>query len=351
MDVCRPTRTPRSRHTLPPACCVPPISPSHSRCAPRFPRRRQSRWRTSAPRRRSACASALFERCVLIASRRATARRTQGRTCTEVRPRAGNRPRSPRPHLGRESNGCACDGDCTLQLLADIAKASRTPEPGVQPLLQKIHATNQRAVPDAQETISYRMPTFTLRGVVLHFAAFRQHIGLYPPVHGDPALMAEISRYAGEKGNLRFPLDQRIPYALIGRLAKVRARQNRDRATRRSVTTEVAGERVESGWQLHVDVHSPACTTSSARSASSPTDTSAVFRRAISFGRDGGLGTHANVIQARHRGSGTSARCIWRSVARASDGDRRTRSRNDHHGSPPSLTMISEFVRLSADRL
>jgi uncharacterized protein YdhG (YjbR/CyaY superfamily) len=99
--------------------------------------------------------------------------------------------------------------------------------PEVQPVLEKIRATIRRAVPDARETISYRMPTFTLRGVVLHFAAFRQHIGLYPPVHGDPELMAEIAPYAGEKGNLRFPLDRRIPYALIGKLAKVRAQQNR----------------------------------------------------------------------------------------------------------------------------
>jgi uncharacterized protein YdhG (YjbR/CyaY superfamily) len=104
--------------------------------------------------------------------------------------------------------------------------------PEVQPVLQKVRATIQRAVPDALETISYRMPTFTLNGVVLHFAVFKHHIGLFPPVHGDPALMEQISPYAGEKGNLRFRLDRRIPYALVAKLAKVRARQNRDRPTR-----------------------------------------------------------------------------------------------------------------------
>jgi len=105
--------------------------------------------------------------------------------------------------------------------------------PEVQPILRKIRATIRKAVPDAQETISYRMPTFTFHGVVLHFAAFQQHIGLYPPVHGDAVLMEEVSAYAGEKGNLRFPLDRRIPYALISRIAKVRARQNVEKAAAR----------------------------------------------------------------------------------------------------------------------
>ena len=103
----------------------------------------------------------------------------------------------------------------------------------VQPILRKIRATIRRAVPDAAETISYRMPTFMLHGVVIHFAAFKEHIGVYPPVHGDTALMAAIAPYSGPKGNLRFPLDQRIPHALIGRIARVRAQQNVDKAASR----------------------------------------------------------------------------------------------------------------------
>lgn len=77
------------------------------------------------------------------------------------------------------------------------------------------------------------MPTFTRHGVVLHFAAFKHDIGLYPPVHADDTLMEEIPPYAGEKGNLRFPLDRRLPYALIGRIAKARTRQNMEREARR----------------------------------------------------------------------------------------------------------------------
>ena len=105
-----------------------------------------------------------------------------------------------------------------------------TSPPDVQPILQRIRVTIRKAVPDAQETISYRMPTFKRHGVVLHFAAFKEHIGVYPPVRGDAELMKKLAPYANEKGNLRFPLAARIPYALIGEIAKVRARQNAAKA-------------------------------------------------------------------------------------------------------------------------
>jgi uncharacterized protein YdhG (YjbR/CyaY superfamily) len=89
--------------------------------------------------------------------------------------------------------------------------------PDVRAILKRIRLTVRNAVPDAQETISYRMPTFTLHGVLVHFAAFRKHIGLYPPVRGDAKL---------KKAILKFPLDQPIPYGLIERIVKHRAKQN-----------------------------------------------------------------------------------------------------------------------------
>jgi uncharacterized protein YdhG (YjbR/CyaY superfamily) len=98
--------------------------------------------------------------------------------------------------------------------------------PDVRAILERIRLTVRNAVPDAQETISYKMPTFTLRGVLVHFAAFKKHIGLYPPVRGDAKLKKAIATYAGEKGNLQFPLDQPIPYRLIERIVKHRAKQN-----------------------------------------------------------------------------------------------------------------------------
>lgn len=98
--------------------------------------------------------------------------------------------------------------------------------PEVQAILEKIRSTIRNAAPDARETISYQMPAFTLNGVLVYFAAFKKHIGLYPPVSGDAELETAISPYAGEKGNLRFPLDQPIPYELIERIVKLRAKQN-----------------------------------------------------------------------------------------------------------------------------
>ena len=106
--------------------------------------------------------------------------------------------------------------------------ASFSPE--VQRILEKIRSTIRDAAPGAQEKISYRMPTFTLMGVLIHFAAFKKHIGLYPPVKGDEKLQADIARYRGEKGNLKFPLDEPIPYSLIGRIVKSRVKEQRERA-------------------------------------------------------------------------------------------------------------------------
>jgi uncharacterized protein YdhG (YjbR/CyaY superfamily) len=83
--------------------------------------------------------------------------------------------------------------------------------PDVQAILERVRLTISGAAPNAQETISYQMPTFTLHGVLVYFAAFKNHIGFYPPVRGDARLEKAISSYAGEKGNLRFPLDQPIP--------------------------------------------------------------------------------------------------------------------------------------------
>ena len=89
-----------------------------------------------------------------------------------------------------------------------------------------------RAAPNAQETISYRIPAFKLNGVLVYFAAFKKHIGLYPPISGDARLEKAVARYAGEKGNLRFPLDEPIPYGLIERITKLRVRQNMSRGKR-----------------------------------------------------------------------------------------------------------------------
>ena len=101
----------------------------------------------------------------------------------------------------------------------------------VQEILQKIRVTIKKAVPKAEETISYKMPTFNLRGqYLIYFAAYKKHIGLYPVPNGDAEFNKEISAYQAGKGTLQFPLDQPIPYKLISKIVKVRAKENSAKA-------------------------------------------------------------------------------------------------------------------------
>jgi len=102
--------------------------------------------------------------------------------------------------------------------------------PEVRAVLERIRSTVRAAAPGAEETISYRMPAFAMNGILVYFAAFKRHIGFYPPVSGDAAIEKAVAPYAGEKGSLRFPLDRPIPYPLIARIVKLRARQNLARA-------------------------------------------------------------------------------------------------------------------------
>ncbi len=103
--------------------------------------------------------------------------------------------------------------------------------PAIQTILKKIMQTVRKNAPGAQEIISYKMPAFRLKGILLYFAAFRNHIGLYPPVSGDASLEKALARFAGPKGNLQFPLDQPIPYGLIQRIVKLRVKQDLAKAS------------------------------------------------------------------------------------------------------------------------
>ena len=111
----------------------------------------------------------------------------------------------------------------------------------VAAILARIRATVRAAAPEAEETISYQMPAFRQNGILIYFAAFKNHIGVYPPVTGDARLESAVAKYAGEKGNLRFPLDRPVPYALIARIVRHRVRQNAGKATE---NTRKEGQRV-----------------------------------------------------------------------------------------------------------
>ena len=96
----------------------------------------------------------------------------------------------------------------------------------VRPILRELRRVIRVAAPEAKERISYRMPAFEQGGILVYFAAFTHHVGLFPPVRGDAKLEKALERYAGPKGNLRFPLDRPMPYALIQRIVRLRVKQN-----------------------------------------------------------------------------------------------------------------------------
>ena len=101
--------------------------------------------------------------------------------------------------------------------------------PEVQSILEEIRLTLKEEVPEAKEKISYQMPTLTLDGSkLIYFAAFKKHIGIYPPVTGDEKLMVQLVPYLGEKGNLKFPLSKPIPYSLIREVARARLKAHQE---------------------------------------------------------------------------------------------------------------------------
>jgi uncharacterized protein YdhG (YjbR/CyaY superfamily) len=104
-------------------------------------------------------------------------------------------------------------------------------EPSVRAILTKVRAAVRTAAPDAVEVISYRMPALKQNGVLVYYAAFKGHIGFYPPIKGDAKLEREASPYSGEKGNLRFPYTEPIPYKLITALTMLRVQQDLARSS------------------------------------------------------------------------------------------------------------------------
>lgn len=98
--------------------------------------------------------------------------------------------------------------------------------PEVQTILQKIRALIQKSAPGAEEAMAYGIPTFRLNGKnLVHFSAFKEHIGFYPTPTGIEKFKKELSAYEGAKGSVKFPLNKPIPYALITKIVQFRAKE------------------------------------------------------------------------------------------------------------------------------
>ena len=103
----------------------------------------------------------------------------------------------------------------------------------VRGILKKIRATIRKAAPNAEEAIKYRMPSFVLKGNLVHFAAFKKHIGFYPTPTGIEKFKDELSVYEGAKGSVRFPLEEPVPFGLISKIVKLRVKENLEKAEAR----------------------------------------------------------------------------------------------------------------------
>jgi uncharacterized protein YdhG (YjbR/CyaY superfamily) len=109
-------------------------------------------------------------------------------------------------------------------------------------ILRELRQTIREAAPDAQETINYQIPTFTLNGNLVHFAAFEKHVGFYPTPSGMEAFKKELSSYKGAKGSVQFPIDEPLPLPLIRRIVEYRVKENLAKKQKKS-----AGKKSQKG--------------------------------------------------------------------------------------------------------
>ncbi len=100
----------------------------------------------------------------------------------------------------------------------------------VQKLLKEMRTTIKKAAPKAEEAMKYAIPTFVLKGNLVHFAAYKNHIGFYPAPQGIEEFKKELSKYKGAKGSVQFPLDEPLPLTLVTKIVKFRAAMNLEKA-------------------------------------------------------------------------------------------------------------------------
>jgi len=109
---------------------------------------------------------------------------------------------------------------------------ARFPE-GVRERLEKIRATVRKAAPQAEEALSYQIPTFKLEGNLVHFAAFERHIGFYPGASGVAKFKTKLAGFKSAKGSIQFPLNRAVPYGLIREVVAFRVKENLARAEKK----------------------------------------------------------------------------------------------------------------------
>lgn len=103
----------------------------------------------------------------------------------------------------------------------------------IKAVLEQIRETIQQAAPGAKEAIRYGMPTFVLNGNLVHFAAYKNHIGFYPAPSGIDEFIEELAVYRTGKGTIQFPINQPIPFNLVKKVVEFRVKENLEKQKRK----------------------------------------------------------------------------------------------------------------------
>ena len=106
----------------------------------------------------------------------------------------------------------------------------------VRTILNELRQSIKETAPEAEETINYQIPTFTLHGNLVHFAAFKNHIGFYPTPSGMEAFKKELAPYKAAKGSVQFPIDRPLPLPLIRRIVEYRVKENLERKQKKKAS-------------------------------------------------------------------------------------------------------------------
>lgn len=112
--------------------------------------------------------------------------------------------------------------------------------PNIQALLQQIRAVIHEAAPEAAETISYGIPTFTLNGNLVHFSAYKNHIGFYPAPSGIEQFKDALAKYQKGKGTIQFPINEPIPFELVREVTLFRLAENKRKAEQKKTQKKKA---------------------------------------------------------------------------------------------------------------
>ncbi len=105
--------------------------------------------------------------------------------------------------------------------------------PSTQLILEDLRKTIKKAAPKAEEVISYNIPAFKFNGMLVYYAAYKNHIGFYPTAFGIQVFKKELSQYKGARGSVQFPIDKPLPFDLITRIVKYRVNENSDKQTQK----------------------------------------------------------------------------------------------------------------------